>query len=127
MKKSQGFTLIELMITVAIIGILASIAFPSYQSHVRKSARTDAYTALMKMADMQERYYLKNNTYAVAADIAEVGGTGTAEGYYTLNISAASASSFTINAVAVGPQANDTGCTTITLTSAGVKTPSGCW
>ena len=62
-KKSAGFTLIELMIVVAIIGIIAAIAYPSYQDQVRKSKRTDGHSKIMDAMARQERYYSENNTY----------------------------------------------------------------
>jgi type IV pilus assembly protein PilE len=66
LKRQGGFTLIELMITVAVIGILAAIAFPSYQDSVRKSRRTDGKNALTQAVANMERYYTENNTYATA-------------------------------------------------------------
>ena len=63
-KRSKGMTLIELMIAVAVVGILATIAYPSYQNQVRRSNRADAITALTAMANAQERSYLANNMYA---------------------------------------------------------------
>ncbi len=62
-KKSTGFTLIELMIVVAIIGIIAAIAYPSYQDQVRKSKRTDGHTKIMDAMARQERFFSENNTY----------------------------------------------------------------
>ncbi|MDP2561849.1 type IV pilin protein [Psychrobium sp. 1_MG-2023] len=66
-KKSLGFTLIELMIVVAILGILASVGYPSYQEHVRKSERAVAQTALLGLSSAMERFYSENNTYTGAA------------------------------------------------------------
>lgn len=65
--RNSGFTLIELMIVVAIIGILAAIAYPSYQSHVQKTRRSDAQGALMSFAGAMERYYTQNGSYLGAA------------------------------------------------------------
>ncbi|MDM9225657.1 type IV pilin protein, partial [Klebsiella pneumoniae] len=62
-KQSRGFTLIELMIVVAVIGILAAVAYPSYQEYVRKSKRAEGRTALMELLQQQERYMTQNNTY----------------------------------------------------------------
>ena len=67
LKRQRGFTLIELMITVAVIAILAAIAFPSYQDSLRKSRRTDAKNALTQAMANMERYYTENNTYLTAA------------------------------------------------------------
>lgn len=63
MKKFRGFTLIELMITVAIIGILASIAYPSYTEYVLKGRRAQARTALLELMQQQERYMMQYNCY----------------------------------------------------------------
>ena len=63
-NKNLGFTLLELMITVAIVGILSSIAIPSYSAYVTKSKRTEAKTEILRMAQLQESYYIQNLTYA---------------------------------------------------------------
>ena len=128
MKQPQnGFTLVELMITVAIVGILASIAIPSYQDSVMKSRRADAKAALLGLANTMERNFTTTNSY--------VGVTPTNTDYYTITITAA-ASSYTLSAAPAGAQANDS-CGTLTLTHTGVKCPSdnstcashtaGCW
>lgn len=128
MKKAQGFTLIELMIVVAIIGILASIAYPSYQEQVRSSRRGDCAGALAGLANAMERYFTVNNTYVgaavgaggIPAQCPVDGGTAT----YNLEISAQAASTYTIQAVPTGVQADDK-CGTLTLDSTGVKGISG--
>lgn len=91
-KKARGFTLIELMITVAIVAILAAIAYPSFQNSIRKSRRTEAKTALENVAAEQERYYYRNNAYT--RDLTQLGysgaaGTGqkvTENGYYRIQV-----------------------------------------
>ena len=85
MKKSAGFSLIELMITVVIIAIVTSIALPSYREHVKRTMRTDATSTLLRLAAEQEKFYISNNTYT--DDIADLDITGTDEGLYTLAIS----------------------------------------
>lgn len=130
--NNKGFSLIELMIVLAIIGVLGAIAYPSYDDYMKKSRRSDAKIGLQRMADRQERFYLQNNTYTT--DPANVGGTGTKENYYVLSVDSADINGFDLTATAVpgGPQANDTTtndgvCTVLQLTAAGAKTPVDCW
>ncbi|MCH1925446.1 type IV pilin protein [Shewanella sp. C32] len=128
MKKLSGFTLIELMIVVVIIGILASIAYPSYVDYITKSNRSEAHAALMRVANLQEQYYLDNKAYTT--DLKELGLSAspftTEHGIY--EVSSAGTSSFTVSAKALGSQATrDTSCGTITITDTGVKGPGGCW
>lgn len=119
--KTAGFTLVELMVVIAIIGIISAIAIPSYDSYMKKSRRADAKVALSKMADRQERYYLQNNTYSAAVN--DVGGAATEEGFYTLAINSADVNGFQLTATAVpgGQQANDTDCLLMYLSSTGAR------
>lgn len=136
-----GFTLIELMIVVAIIGIIAAIAWPSYQESVRQARRADAQTALLELAQFMERDYTKNGRYLTAADVAAANALlpyneAPKEGAsktYDLNFSALpNASTYTLRAVPKGLMATDV-CGTLTLTNTGAKgqeagqTLATCW
>jgi type IV pilus assembly protein PilE len=124
------------MITVAIVAIVASIAYPSYQEQVRKTRRADAQGALMGFANAMERYFTVNNTYLGAANGG--GNTGAPAStlykseapldgntkYYDLTIQAATASTYTLNAARKNAQASDR-CGTLTLTNTGVRGISG--
>ncbi len=122
-NAAAGFTLIELMITVVIIGILASIAIPSYQDYVRQSRRAEAQSEMMRLALNEEKYRANNPTYADHT-VAAMGIANTS--YYTFTI-VATGSTYTISATAQGSQATDAACTPLTLNEKGEKGPSGCW
>ena len=131
---NAGFTLLELMIVIAVIAILAAIVLPSYQNAVYKGRRADGTTALLDLANRMQRYYGDNNTFATAT-IANVGASTTSpQGHYTLSIAAQAVNTYTIQAAPVGAQAGDAKCGTLTLTSASIRGRSGtepdvsqCW
>lgn len=137
-SSQQGVTLIELMVTVAIIGILAGIAIPGYQENVRQSRRADVKGVLLGLTNAMERRFTEANSFCDAA----VGGTsvtdcGTASGdtgtpsiftiptetasFYTVTISSASPSSYTLSAAPTGAQASDK-CGTLSIDNTGSKT-----
>ncbi|MCP4995976.1 MAG: type IV pilin protein [Gammaproteobacteria bacterium] len=87
LKQMRGFTLIELMIVVAVIGILSAIAYPSYMDSVRKSRRTDGQSALLDAAQKMEVFYARNATYTTTeADLNPPLSGVSPEGYYDINI-----------------------------------------
>jgi type IV pilus assembly protein PilE len=135
--RMRGVTLVELMIVVVIVAILASISIPSYRNYVMRAQRTDATSALLRVAAAQEKFYLQNNTYAseaqrAAAPPAGLGIPGTENGWYNLAITSVDLTrDFTVTAtpVAGGRQATDTHCATFAVTSTGAKTATyaDCW
>lgn len=133
----KGFTLIELMIVVAVVGILAAIAYPSYQEYVKESRRSNARVDLLELAQFMERYYTSNGRYTASNASApnlpynESPKDGSAK-YYSLSLlgSNLSKSSYTLRAVPKGLMAGDR-CGTLTLTNVGIKGAGGdvddCW
>lgn len=112
-QQNHGFTLMELMIVVVIIGVLAAVAFPSYQDSVRKSRRSDAKADLLALQLAQEKWRATNPSYT--ANLANLGRTAaggtfyTPQGFYTLGVAGVSATAYTITAtpVAGSDQASD--------------------
>jgi type IV pilus assembly protein PilE len=135
-NKMRGFTLIEAMIVVALIGIIIAFGYPSYRDQVMKSRRADGMAALLELADRMERHYSDAGTYT-KADGTDIAVTDVfpsfSSDYYTLSIDSQDNISFTVSAARKGSQLNDK-CGKFTLTSQGVKSVSGgslskedCW
>lgn len=122
--RYQGFTLLELMVAVAVIGILASIAIPGYQNYVRGARRAEAQADMLKIQLGLEKWRASNNTYT--STLSSVGFTDT-NPYYQYSITNNTGSAYTINAQAQGSQNSDTGCTGLSLDQGNTKLPAGCW
>lgn len=131
-RSAAGFSLIELMIALAIVAILAAVALPAYQSQMQKTRRADAVQALEYAAARQEQHFFQNNVYS--NDIAEIGGNRSPEGFYTLSINtAADGQSYTLTATRTGAQADDRTCGNYSITQTGNRSVTGsggmglCW
>jgi len=129
-NRQMGFTLIELMVVVAIVGILAAIAYPAYTQHVLKTHRRAAQACLLELAQWMERYYTNRMTYA-GATLPNTTCRNDLATRYTFSFRGTpDANSYTIQAVRVtpGPQASDA-CGTLTVNHTGARSPTtaGCW
>jgi type IV pilus assembly protein PilE len=139
--KMQGFSLIELVIAMVIGAILVSIAIPSYTQYVLRAHRTEAKTALLDLASMQERYFSTQNVYSTVTTDLGYGGAWpitVGNGYYQVQVPVVvpavaptalspggTPSTYSITAVPIGTQVNDAACASFTITSAGTKTATG--
>ncbi len=128
MKKAGGFTLIEVMVTVAIVAIIASIAYPSYLDQVRKSRRAEAQSTLMNIAGKQQQMILDTRSYASTIAELNVAVPSSVSKNYTvsLNVGTATVPTFTVLATPLGSQASDS-CGPLSVSQAGIKSPSNCW
>jgi type IV pilus assembly protein PilE len=140
-KEQHGFTLIELIIAVAIVGILAAIAYPSYTKHMQHGYRAEGITMLTDGVARMERYYAQNNTYAAtnltnvaAANLAALAAIGitnatSQSGKYIISFNGTpGAMTYSLQVVPQGVQAND-GCGTLSINQTGTKSPvtAYCW
>ena len=137
-KKQQGFTIIEILIVVAIVGILAAIAIPSYSQYMTQTRRLDAKAFLQEAAGEEVCFFSDNNRYATTMQELGYGDQDTQDspdGHYTVSIDNLVPTSFTLTAevVSTGLQANDDKCGNLTLDSTGLKGATGtsgvdgCW
>lgn len=122
-RKQCGFTLIELMITIAIVAILAGIAIPSYQQYVIRAARAAAQSEMLDIANREQQYFLANRVYADTATLGYTLSADVANRYtQAITVGTGTLPSFTITLTPTGAQAGDGN---LVLTSAGVKTRDG--
>jgi type IV pilus assembly protein PilE len=143
-RRFGGFTLIELIVAVAIVALLTRLALPAYQQQVRKSRRVDAINGLLDMAAREERYFSINNAYTssptalgYSSATVLIPNSSTATYQLTPTASGTPATSYSLTAVPQGTQQNDTSCYTYTLNNAGVQgnqnasgtalTTTDCW
>lgn len=130
-RWSRGFTLIELMIVVVVMGILASMAVAGYRQYIRRANRVDATAALLRISAAQEQFYLQNGSYAgndelAAAPPGGLGLAGTEQGYYALAIEPPAAGlgtgyRATATAIDGGSQADDTDCRSFAIDQTGQR------
>jgi type IV pilus assembly protein PilE len=129
-RAARGFTLIELMIVIAVMAILATLAMYSYSRYTYRARRSDGREMLMRVGAAQERYFTNFNVYSGSITNAAPAGLGftsaTSErGYYTIAVALQNGgASYVLNATPVGPQATDS-CGVLSLSDTGVKLPVG--
>jgi type IV pilus assembly protein PilE len=130
--RSDGFTILELMIAIGIVALLGSLAIPAYENHIQKTKRADAQTALLELSQFMERNYAKNGGYLISGAAPALPFTATPRGSntpsYQISFSAISQQAYTLRAQPTSVQSNDP-CGTLTLAHTGVTTPTtnNCW
>lgn len=128
MKKQLGFTLIEVMIVVVIIGILASIAYPSYTNYVLRTNRAEGAAHIMRVLQAQERHHSQNMTYTATLTDLGIPESSETNRYRITEIEACTGSSLAhcVQVTATATR-DDPTCLTMTRTSRGAPSPEGCW
>lgn len=135
----RGFSLLELMIVVAVVGILVALALPSYNDQIQRTRRSDGRNKLLEVSLAQQRFYTNCNRYAavLGGQQADCSGLGmdlplaSEHGHYQIEL-LPQAGNWVLRAVPQGVQAQDVRCATLLLSSTGAKTatgiePESCW
>lgn len=124
-KHTAGFTLIELMIVVVIVGILASVALPAYREHVIRGNRAAAQAMMMNLANREQQFMMSNRVYADDAELAYTLPEEVVDNYTAdITVGTDTVPSFLITFTAIDAQAGDGN---LTLDSEGTKTPAEKW
>lgn len=129
MRKSKGFTLIELMVAVAVVGILAAVAYPSYMEHVRKTRRVETQTLMMDVVTRQQQRMLDVRNFTDKLSDLGITLPTQVDNAYTVKITPDTSSAvpkFTVTATPKGGQAKES-CGTLSVTDRAVKSPAQCW
>ena len=129
-RADGGFSLLELLIVMAIVGVLAAIAYPSYQQYSRETKRADAHAALLRIATLQEKFFSDRNQYTTSTTTLGYAANPAAsnDGFWAISITGNPAVSFTLTAVPAGGHQDPACAAGITLTSAGLRGgPADCW